>query len=194
MLKSAQLFIKRVTKAEGLVGIAALFLLLTVCWSESLRCSAQQAGDKTQPEGAAPRQVSNTSPLLNKKEHKTPLFCIILKLLAYKTGSLCMNSAVTETQTWARQKLQHCGKICQVTFNHYAHWSNFNSGRIPDPLSRFSLTCVTNVACVPSAMWKYPRAYLLMCSNTLVWSSFLPQLHRQQQWIVKSTKQIKSKS
>lgn len=71
MFKSAQLFIKRVTETRGLMSIAALFFLLTVCRSEPLRCSAQQAGDKTHPEGTAPRQVSK-SPLPNKKEHATP--------------------------------------------------------------------------------------------------------------------------
>lgn len=61
------------------MSIAALFLLLTVCCSEPLRCSAQQAGDKTHPEGTAPRQVSNKSPLLNKKEHEIPLFRVVSK-------------------------------------------------------------------------------------------------------------------
>lgn len=72
MFKSAQLFIKPVTKAGGLMSAAALFFLLTACCSEPLRRSAQQAGDEMHPEGTAPRQVSNRSPILKKKEHKMP--------------------------------------------------------------------------------------------------------------------------
>lgn len=61
------------------MSIAALFLLLAVCCSEPLRCSAQQAGDKTHPRGTAPRQVSNIRPFQSKKEHEMPRFCVASK-------------------------------------------------------------------------------------------------------------------